>query len=392
LYIIFREEFKMKVPLAWRQISYEKMRLIIAIAGIAFADLLMFMQLGFRDALLQSSMRLHERLKGDIFMISSQTDSIVATQTFSQRRLYEALGVKGIKSVNPFYVSLAPFKNPDTGADRTIFVFAFNPNQDLVNLQGVEENKHFLLLEDTYLFDQKSRKDFGPVATYINQGKNVKTELNRRQITIRGLFTLGSSFGADGNVITSDINFFRLFKNREKGLIDIGIIQLEPDANVEEVLKMLKEKLPKDVQVFSKQGFLDYEKSYWVNRTAIGFVFTLGTVMGFIVGTVIVYQILYSNVADHLPEYATMKAMGYGDLYFLFVVFQQSVILGLVGFFPGMLVSRLLYIFTANSTGLPIAMTLYRAISVLILTLIMCCISGSIAMKKLSDADPADIF
>lgn len=382
----------MKLPLAWLQISYEKMRLLIAIAGIGFADLLMFMQIGFRDALLQSSMRLHTALNGDIFIISTQTSSIVAPQTFSQRRLYEAMGVKGVKSANPFYITLAPFKNPDTGADRTIFVFAYNPNRDLVNFPGIEKNKQFLLLQDTYLFDEKSRKDFGPIGEYINQQKTVKTELSRRQITIKGLFSMGSSFGADGNLITSDVNFFRLVKTRKQGLIDIGILQLEKDANVEQIEAVLKEKLPKDVHIFSKKEFMAYEQHYWMTRTAIGFVFTLGTVMGFIVGTVIVYQILYTNVADHLPEYATMKAMGYKEIYFLVVIFQQSIILAFVGFFPGMLVSRFLYIFTAKSTGLPIAMTLYRAISVLILTLIMCIISGSIAVKKLSDADPADIF
>jgi putative ABC transport system permease protein len=382
----------MKLSLAWLQISYEKMRLVIAIAGIGFADLLMFMQIGFRDALLQSSMRLHQRLNGDIFIISTQTNSIVATQSFSQRRLYQAMAVKGIKSASPFYLSLAPFKNPDTGADRTIFVFGFNPNQDLVDLPGVAENKHFLLLQDTYLFDEKSRKDFGPIAEYINQGKIVKTELNRRQITVKALFSMGSSFGADGNIITSDVNFFRILKNRDQGLIDIGILQLENQNDLEQILFTLREILPKDVHIFSKKEFMEYEKSYWMNRTAIGFVFTLGTVMGFIVGTVIVYQILYTNVADHLPEYATMKAMGYKDTYFLVVVFQQSIILAFVGFFPGMLVSHFLYVFTSKSTGLPIAMTLYRAISVLILTLIMCCISGAIAVKKLRDADPADIF
>jgi len=382
----------MKLPLAWLQISYEKMRLLIAIAGISFADLLMFMQLGFRDALLQSSIRLHNALAGDVFLISSQTNSVVATQTFSQRRLYEAMGVKGVKSANPFYISLGQFKNPDKGTNRTIFIFAFNPNHDIVNFPGIKENTHFLLLEDTYLFDRKSRKDFGDIPKYIEQETQVKTELSRKEITIKGLFEMGSSFGADGNIITSDVNFFRLFPNRNQGLIDIGILELEKDANLQQIVTVLREKLPKDVHIFSRAEFIAYEKHYWMTRTAIGFVFTLGTVMGFIVGTVIVYQILYSNVADHLPEYATMKAMGYGEFYFLVVVFQQSIILAFVGFFPGMFVSRLLYIFTAQSTGLPLAMTLYRASSVLILTLIMCIISGSIAVKKLSDADPADIF
>ena len=130
----------------------------------------------------------------------------------------------------------------------------------------------------------------------------------------------------------------------------------------------------------------------WQNSTSIGFIFTLGTVMGFIVGIVIVYQILYTDVADHLSEYATLKAMGYTNFYLLTVVFQEAVILAVVGFFPGMAAAVGLYTMTRNATSLPLFMTVVRAATVLALTMIMCTISGAIAVRKLSAADPADMF
>jgi putative ABC transport system permease protein len=37
-------------------------------------------------------------------------------------------------------------------------------------------------------------------------------------------------------------------------------------------------------------------------------------------------------------------------------------------------------------------MTMARAVTVLILTIIMCTISGAIATRKLQSADPADMF
>jgi putative ABC transport system permease protein len=150
--------------------------------------------------------------------------------------------------------------------------------------------------------------------------------------------------------------------------------------------------LPSDVKVMSKEQFIDFEKSYWQSGTSIGFIFTLGTVMGFIVGIVIVYQILYTDVADHLSEYATLKAMGYTDFYLLTVVFQEAIILSIVGFFPGMLAAVGLYTMTRNATSLPLLMTVARAITVLTLTMIMCTISGAIAVRKLRAADPADMF
>jgi putative ABC transport system permease protein len=146
-----------------------------------------------------------------------------------------------------------------------------------------------------------------------------------------------------------------------------------------------------DVKVLSKAEFLAHEKRYWQTRTAIGFIFSLGTLMGFIVGIVIVYQILYTDVADHLPEYATLKAMGYRDIYLLGVIFQEAIILACIGFLPGLALSGLLYYNAAKATRLPIVMTVARAIMVLILTVIMCGVSGAIAVGKLRSADPADI-
>jgi putative ABC transport system permease protein len=161
---------------------------------------------------------------------------------------------------------------------------------------------------------------------------------------------------------------------------------------VEATIASMKSSFPKDVKVFSKAEFIKFERTYWETGTSIGFIFTLGTVMGFIVGIVIVYQILYTDVADHLSEYATLKAMGYTDFYLLTVVFQEAIILSIVGFFPGMFAAVGLYTMTRNATSLPLLMTVARAITVLILTMIMCIVSGAIAVRKLRAADPADMF
>jgi putative ABC transport system permease protein len=179
---------------------------------------------------------------------------------------------------------------------------------------------------------------------------------------------------------------------RDRGLIDIGVIQVKPGTDIAATVTAMRAYYPKDVRVFTRQEFIDEELHYWQTGTAIGFIFTLGTVMGFIVGIVIVYQILYTDVADHLSEYATLKAMGYTDFYLLTVVFQEAIILSIVGFFPGMLAAVGLYTMTRNATSLPLLMTVARAITVLVLTMIMCVISGGIAVRKLRAADPADMF
>lgn len=383
----------MKIPLSWRQLTHERIRFLVALAGITFADVLMFMQLGFRDALLNSSIRFHKSLQGDIFVIHSKSDTFVALKSFSQRRLYEVVGIEGVQQVTPTYVGFGFWKNPVKRNTRNVLIVGINPDHLIIDLPGLAQNFDKIKQQDTVLFDEKSRDEFGPIAEWFKEGKTVKTEISNREVTVKGLFELGTSFGADGNVITSDVNFWRIFSGRDRGLVDLGVIQLEPSANVDAVLETVRAKLDQgDVKVFSKSEFLEYEKHYWQTRTAIGFVFTLGTIMGFIVGIVIVYQILYTDVADHLPEYATLKAMGYTDRYLLWVVFQEAIILGVIGFLPGLGFSLVMYFNAARSTGLPIIMTVTRALTVLILTIVMCCLSGGVAVGKLRAADPADIF
>jgi putative ABC transport system permease protein len=383
-----------KIPLAWLQLTREKPRLLIALSGIAFADILMFMQLGFREALFNSNVRMHDSLNADIVVINPQSDALLSMEPFSQRRLYQALALKAVKSVHPIYVDFTSWKNPQTRKLRNIQVIGINPEDRLFALPGVQEKLAKIKLPDVVLFDRGSRPEFGDVATDFNQGKVVTTEVAGRQIKVGGIFELGASFGADGNIITSDQNFLRIFadKKRKRGLIDIGLINLQPGADAKIIKQQLINYLDKDVKILTKQEYIDFEKAYWSSSTPIGFIFTLGTIIGFIVGTVIVYQILYSEVSDHLPEYATLKAMGYTQKYLLLLVFQEALILAILGYIPGFGFAMFQYAMAKNATLLPIAMTARRAITVIILTILMCFMSGAIAVRKLQSADPADIF
>ncbi len=383
----------LKIPLAWLQLTREKIRLLVALAGIAFACILILMQIGFQDALFNSAVLFHRSIRGDIFLISPQSTALIAMDQFSSRRLYQALNFEEVEAVHPMYLGFSLWKNPITSGTRSIFVIGVDPTADILDIQLLTpEVLSQLKIPDTVLFDRASRAEFGPISDLLNQGDMVTTEVGTRRITVTDLFQMGATFGADGNLITSDLNFLRLFQERQKGLIEIGIINLKPEANLESIIARMREFYPADVLVLSKEEFIELERSYWAEGTAIGFIFGLGAVMGFIVGIVIVYQILYTDVSDHLAEYATLKAMGYTDRYLLGVVFQESLILAIVGYIPGFLLSILLYDLTQSSTLLPISMTTERAITVLILAMSMCFISGAIAVRKLRAADPADIF
>jgi len=388
----------LKISTAWLQLKYEKLRLLVAISGISFAVVLIFMQLGLRAALFDSAVALYSKLEGDIFLISPRSTSLIAMENFSERRLYQALAFQEVNNVIPIYLGFAQWKNPQTrNYWRNIYVIGFELNKNVFNLVGVQKNLDKLKEPDVVLFDSVSRTEFGPIVQEFNRQGMVKTEVGdrgpgNRKITVVGLFTLGTSFGADGNLITSDLNFLRIFLQREKSFINLGIIQLKPGYDVEKIVEKMRVFFPKDIKVFTKQELINFEKQYWNSSTPIGFVFTFGVILGSIVGIIIVYQILYSNVSEHLAEYATLKAIGYRQRYLLSVIFQEALILGIIGYIPGFFITLGMYQSAKQATNLPIGMEAIRALMVLILTFLICFVSGAIAVKKLQEADPADIF
>jgi len=360
----------------------------------------MFVQLGFQDALYSSATAVHQNLRGDLFLVSSQYKSLTASQSFSRTRLYQALGFDGVESVSPMYLQFAKLKNPETGEKYSIYVIGFDPGQPVMNIPEVKENLDKLKIPDVMLFDRDSRPEFGPIAANFNKGDTEQTiEIFPfdapigYKVRVGGLFSLGPSFGVDGNLIVSDSTFLRINPNtRPAEKIDIGAITLKPGADQEKIVANLEANLPNDVRVFTRKGFIDFEKQYWSVRTPIGFILNIMLTMASVVGVVIVYQILYSNIATQFIAYATLKAIGYPNIYLLNVVFQQALILALLAYIPGFLFAVGLYDFAMTATKLPIVMTANNALIVFVSVVLMCITSGALAINKLRSADPADIF
>jgi putative ABC transport system permease protein len=389
----FIQNLMRKTPLAWLQLTQHKGRFAVAISGVAFADLLMLMQLGFQGALFDSAVILHSKLTADIFIISPQALNIGAMSTFPRRRLYQAMDITGVASAEPMYVSLVNWKNPQTREKKSLLIVGFNPNQPIFNLPEVNNQLSKIKQSDTLLFDRKTIGTYDKVVESISAGKPVTTEIERRTISVNGLFSIGSSFSADGHLMTSEDNYLRLFTRQSQSNINVGLITLKPGYDPSQVAEQLKLYLPKEgIKVLTKAEYIAFEQGYWQQQTPIGAIFNLGAIMGFIVGVIIVYQVLSTDVNAHLKEYATFKAMGYSNTYLLGIVFEEALILAIVGFIPGLIVSIGLYSFVGGVTNLPIAMTIIRATQVLIGTVIMCMLSGAVATSKVQAADPADMF
>ncbi|RZM82496.1 ABC transporter permease DevC [Leptolyngbya iicbica] len=387
-----------RTPLAWLNLTHDRRKFATSMAGVGFAVLLMFLFTGFQNALYDSQVQLINRLNADIIIINRLKNNMFVPSAFARRRLYQAQALAGVKAAYPMYMSDVRWRNPETRKTRPVRVLAFNLADPVLPLPGVTANLAALRLPNTALIDTRARAEIGP------REAGIQSELADRAIKIVGTFSLGTDFAAgNGNLIMSDQNFLRYFANRgpeedERSFatVDIGLVQVQPGINVDEMVQALSDFLPNDVKVLRRSGpgnsFEAQERDYWRESTNIAFVFSLLTVMSFFVGIILVYQILYTDVADHWQEYATLKAMGYSNRFLFTVVIQEALILSVLGFIPGLLVSRLLYTAASNAIGLVFLMTPGRIAQMYLATFAMCLISGAIAVRKVQSTDPAEVF
>jgi putative ABC transport system permease protein len=380
-----------QTPLAWLQIKKEKGRFLVAIAGVVFADVLMFFQLGQLDALFDGATLVLRKMQGEIVIINAATRTVTNLEPFPRERLFQALSYEPVKSVNILYSSNVIWTNPETRQRRGIAVWGVDPANPSLQVDGLAAESDRLKLLSNILFDQTSRPEFGAIPALLQQRSDVEVQVNGQMMRTVGLFSLGASFSADGNIIASDSTFLKLVRNRAADRIDVGLITLQPGADIQAMVQALRRDLPPDVRVLSLSDWVAEERAYWETQ-GLGIIFLTGVVIGFGVGIIIVYQILHSNVVDHLPEYATLKAMGYSNNFLLTMLLQQVFLLAILGFIPGFFASIGIYHLTYILTLTPVAMKAERAVLVLFLTVLMCSASGFIAIQKLRSADPADIF
>jgi len=386
-----RKAFK-RTPLAWLQVSHNPVKLAIGLAGVSFSNLLMFFQLGLLDSIYNSQRKPIDRLRADLVLVSAGYSNMGSLQVFDRSRLYQALGVEGVEGVSPLHISRATWITPETRKSFDVYVYGVNLSRPSLAFPELEGQLSRLQPLRNALFDRNSKKQYGAIAKELKSKGLVNVEVNQKQLRIIDTFSLGSTFAADANLIVGENTFYFLFPEKNPNKIEMGLIQLKPGSDPLEVQRALQPLMSKDVKVLTRAELSNLELNYWKRNSSVGFIFSLGVLVGFVVGSIIVYQILFGDVMNSLPQYATLKAMGYTDRYVISVVIQQSAILAFVGFIPGVLSSMGLYWLLATVTKLSVFMTATRALQVLLLTFVMCVGSGALATRKLVQLDPADVF
>ena len=400
IYYLFRKinAYLRRTPVAWLQLSHQKVRLLVAVLGVAFSIILIFTQLGLRAMLFDGITLLPENLNGDLYLISTYADNIRDSE-FPNIYLYQADAVPEVADVRPLYVGYGRWVNPKllnteqkaNIKSSSMQIIAFNPNKPVLKIPEVNQQLNLLSVPGGILYDRLSKLESGNIPQLFADKGQVYSILNNRRVTVMGLFDLGSTFYYDSVAIMSDWNYGQISGEEKLNEVSLGVISLEPGANPQTVIENIQNTLSKDIKVLTKAELIQAEKDE-VATWSEGKVLNFGAAIGFVVGIIIVYQVIYTDVSEHLPEYATLKAMGYKDRDLSLVVLQESLILAVMGFVPGYLASFGVYYLMTNFTELSVTMNTGIALRVFTLNILMCIISGAIAIKKLRTADPADIF
>lgn len=373
--------------LSWSNLRYSPGRLVLSIATVAAAGLLMFTQLGFLDASLDSQGRVVAQARPDLVVVSRGRASLISDTRFPLERLAQIKALDGVSKARPLYLDSRRFRlrNPRTGRRLLVRVIAVDRTSKTFpefRVAGAEE-------ADTLLIDRRSKPFLGT----FEIGSTI--ELEGRRYRIAGFFSLGSDFVNDGSVLMTTQNLQRLLPNggaARLDQVDVGLVSIEPGASTDQILRRARARLPDDVEVFMLRDFLAKEREFWRDHTIVGFVFTLGTLVGLVVGTVICVQLLYSIVWDFRKQFSTLSAIGFQRSFIVGAVASKAIFLAVAGFVPAWIVSSVLYAGLSAMTGLTFEMRFYRSILVFGLTVLMTLIASVSAVQPLLREDPARLF
>ena len=392
-----------KTPLAWKNLTHDWRRLAVAIVGIGFAVLLMFTQVGFQNALFSSQVKIINDMNGDIFLVNKAKYTLAAEKKFPIARIHQASSCSGVQGAYPVYSELTTSILRKFVAGRgnrgyPLRTLGFYIGDPVFHSESIKVQSDLLRAPDTALIDVKSKaKKFKFDMQSPSKLKDYDVELAGKKLHLVGTFDLGTDFAHNGNLVMSAENFAKYFPDRKSfgdrlSKVDIGLVKVMEGFSSAEVKKRLEEILEDDVHVYTHKEFKDAEIKFWDRSTPIGTIFMAGKIIGFVVGMVICYQVIFSDIADHMSEFATLKAMGYTAGYFVRLIVVEALLLSIMGFIPGTLVSRVLYARLASVTGLQMLMTWDCLAYVLAATVLMCIASGLLAVRKLLAADPASLF
>ena len=380
-----------RLPIGWLQLTHSRTRFAAALSGVAFANVLVFVQLGIMNSMATATMKPYGFFQADIMISASDANSMTEGGNVARQWLFQALADPEVTGGTGLYVANLNWARPTKTLSLT--TYGIDPALPEFLSPAMASKTGTLQLQNAGILDMFSRGLPREEANAIRPQTPISFEVSGTTLTLYDTFQGGGGFGGDGFMMVSDQTFLTLFPARRSAAPDHILLQIAPVAKPDAVAARLRDLISdKTLRIRSYAQAAAEDLSYQQTKRPTGIIFGFGVIIGILVGIVIVYQVLSTDVADHLKEYATFKAMGYPQRFFLGIVFEEALILAILGFIPGFVVASGLLAGMKKATTLPLAMTADMAGMVFAGTLIACTISGAIATRRLAAADPADLF
>jgi putative ABC transport system permease protein len=376
----------MKVPLAWRILTYDKRRTALALIGVFMAILLVFVELGFFYAVPRGGLLLYDNMRFDLLLSSDQYEYQAQPGVFPLSQLDRVWSSPDVADATPIYFGSAQWKSGEGDLWPDIFMIGFDPASHIFIPDSISRQTTVLDQVDTVLVDSSTRPMFGP----LNTGRVV--EIDDRKMTIGGQYALGTGFMGLGVALTGTASFARLFPQRGSAIVNLGAIRLKGGVDPERAADDLQKLAGAGTRIFTRRELDAHETAYWTTRTSVGIIFGSGLLISLVVGVMIVYQIVSTQVGRQLPQFATLKAIGYSDRSLVTTVSAMSLLIVIAGFIPAVAAAFGLYSLIRQETLLPVMMSEMRLLAVFVAALGMAVISALLSVWVLRRADPAEVF
>lgn len=376
----------MPLHVAWRMLTDQKGRTALATGGIFIAILLVFVELGFFVAVPQGGMLIYDNMRFDLLVVSNRYLFQAQSGQFPRARLETVRTVPDVAEAVPVYLGAAKWQDAKGGLRVDASIIAFDPKTSIFAVPDIERQQAALDRPDTVLIDGASRSLFGP----LEAGR--KVDLAGRRVTIGGKYKLGTGFLGLGVVLVSEANFFVMFPLRPPDSVNFGLVTLKPGADPDRAAQAIRALLPADTQVFTRHELVAHEVAYWTTRTATGLIFGSGLAISFVVGIMVLYQTLATQITRQLPQFATLKAIGYRDRTLNAIVLTEAFLMAAVAFVPALGAALGVYALVRSETLLPLTLTAAQFGIVLAITLAMAAASAFLSLSGLRRADPAEVF
>ena len=385
-----------RLPLALKQLTDAPVKTAAAAAGICFSTVLVFFQLGLLNAIYQSQSRPYSLLDGEIVLVSDRFSRLSQSPEIALSDVMRAQGVEGVAHVSPLSIQLGILLILPQGFTTNAQIYSIDPSNSALSIEKTKLNISSLTLYERASIDNMSRPSYvSNVQKKLRSNNDYRTNLGDKRLIINSISSIGSTFAADLSLVMSQDNLMHYFPGRSYSKTNLGIVKLKPGYSIQKVLDTLNSKLYPvgyNIMAMSIPEISDKEMKFWRENTSLTFIFGIGVIVGFVVSGIILYQILYSDVISHLPEYATLLALGYPNIYVIKVVFVQAFLLTAISFPFSFAISLGLYGLMASATNLVIYMTLERCISVLFLSLLTSSFSCYLATNQLRKVDPSSLY